>query len=186
MFQLYKQLDSRDCGPTCLKMVAKHYGKSYSLQGLREKSYITREGVSLLGISEAADGIGFRTTGVSLNWKQLVEEASLPCIVHWKQNHFVVVYDIKVKSTSLSFKKATKGEIILVADPAHGLIKYAKEEFLAGWLSDKKDGEEKGIVLLLEPSPDFYSIEDEKPDKTKFSFLLQYLRPHKGFFVQVI
>jgi ATP-binding cassette subfamily B protein len=182
----YHQLDSRDCGPTCLRMVAKHYGKNYSLQNLREKSFITRGGVSLLGISEAAEGIGFRTTGVRIGWNQLIKEAPLPCIVHWKQNHFVVVYSIRTKSSILSFKKKVGDEEIMVADPARGLIKYTKEEFLAGWLSHKRDSEDNGIALLLEPGPDFYNIEDEKTDKTKFSFLLHYLRPHKSFFVQIM
>jgi ATP-binding cassette subfamily B protein len=186
MFQLYNQLDSRDCGPTCLRMVAKHYGKTYSLPGLREKSYITREGVSLLGISEAAEGIGFRTTGVSLSWDQLVKEAPLPCIVHWRQNHFVVVYSIKENHSLFSGKKKSGGETVMVADPARGIIKYTKEEFLSGWISNKKDGEDTGIALLLEPGPDFYNIDDEKPDKTRFAFLLNYLRPHKSFFVQII
>jgi len=135
-FQYYNQLDSRNCGPTCLRIVAKLYGKSYSLQALREKSFITREGVSLFGISETAKGIGFRTTGVSLNWKQLVEEAPMLCIVHWKQNHFVVVYSIKGKSTNLLFKKVTSSVLILVADPALGLIKYTKEEYLTGSLTE--------------------------------------------------
>jgi len=185
-FQFYHQLDSRDCGPTCLRMVTKHYGKSYSLQSLREKSFITRGGVSLLGISEAAECIGFRTTGVRLGWKQLIKEAPLPCIVHWKQNHFVVVYDIETSSSFFSFKKETSCETILVADPARGLIKYNKEEFLAGWLSDKLNSEDNGIALMLEPGPDFYNIDDEKQDKTKFKFFLKYLRPHKSFFVQVM
>lgn len=185
-FQLYNQLDSRDCGPTCLRMVAKHYGKTYSLQGLREKSYITRGGVSLLGISEAAESIGFRTTGVSLGWKQMVKEAPLPCIVHWKQNHFVVVYSIKTKSSPFSAKSKNGREVVMVADPARGIIKYTKEEFLSGWLSNKSNGEDTGIALLLEPGPDFYHIDDEKPDKTRFAFLLNYLRPHKSFFVQVM
>lgn len=170
----YPQLDSRDCGPTCLRMVAKHYGKNYSLQRLREKSFITREGVSLLGISEAAEQIGFRSIGVSINWLQLATEAPLPCIVHWRQNHFVVVY------------KISKKNIVSVADPAHGLVKYTQEEFLRCWLSNKREGEDKGIALLLEPRPDFYNIEDEKPDKTNFRFLFQYLRPHKKFMLQVI
>jgi ATP-binding cassette subfamily B protein len=158
-------------------MVAKHYGKNYSLQGLRERCFINRDGVSLLGISEAAEKIGFRSIGVRIGWEKLANDAPLPCIVHWKQNHFVVVYNISGKNNK---------EKIWVADPAHGLIKYTKEEFLRYWLSDKKEGEEKGIALLLEPGPDFYNIEDEKRDKTKFRFLLQYLRPHKSFMVQIM
>ena len=88
-FPHYTQLDAMDCGPTCLRIVAKHHGKTYSLQNLREKSRITREGVSLLGISDAAEAIGMRTIGVSITFEQLAEEANLPCIVHWGQNHFV-------------------------------------------------------------------------------------------------
>ncbi|MDX9914018.1 MAG: cysteine peptidase family C39 domain-containing protein, partial [Candidatus Moranbacteria bacterium] len=95
-FPFYKHHDSMDCGATCLKMIAKYYGKSYSLETLRQKTYITREGVSLLGISEAAESIGFRTLGVHITFEKLLE-TPLPCIVHWKQNHFVVVYDLKVK-----------------------------------------------------------------------------------------
>ncbi len=173
----YSQLDAMDCGPTCLRMVAKHYRKSYSLQGLRQNSFISRAGVSLLGISEAAENIGFRTIGVRIGWEQLVNEAPLPSIVHWKQNHFVVVYKFTGKGKKIK---------VWVADPAQGLLKYTKEEFLAAWFSDKKEGEEKGIALLLEPGPDFYTIEDEKPDKTQFRFLLKYLRPHKGFMTQVM
>jgi len=130
-----------DCGPTCLRMVAKHYGKTYSLQNLRAKSRITREGVSLLGISDAAEAIGMRTIGVSITYEQLQKEATLPCIVHWGQNHFVVVYKI-----------SKKGDTVYVSDPAEGLLKYTKKEFLNKWLSTKKDGEEKGIALLLEPA----------------------------------
>jgi len=155
-------------------MIAKQYGKNYSLQGLRERSFITREGVSLLGISEAAEQIGFRSMGVRIGWEQLASEATLPCIVHWNQNHFIVVYKIIRKN------------IVFVADPAHGLVKYTQSEFLRYWLSDKQEGEEKGIALLLEPGPDFYTIEDEKPDKTNFRFLFQYLRPHKKFMLQVM
>ena len=96
-FPFTHQHDAMDCGPACLHMIAKHYGKNHSLQGLRENSFLTREGVSLLGISEAAEKIGFRTMGVKISFEQLVKEAPLPCIVHWKQNHFVVVYDIKLQ-----------------------------------------------------------------------------------------
>ena len=173
-FPHYTQLDAMDCGPTCLRMVAKHYGKTYSLQNLREKSRITREGVSLLGISDAAEAIGMRTIGVSITFEQLQKEANLPCIVHWGQNHFVVVYKI-----------SKKGDTIYVSDPAEGLLKYSKKEFLNKWISTKKDGKEKGIALLLEPTPDFYEAEDDKNDKTSFKFLFQYIKPHKKLIVQL-
>ena len=94
-FPYYKQLDSMDCGPTCLRMIARHYGRSYSLQNLRERCHITREGVSMLGISDAAESIGFRATGVKISWEQLHDEMPLPCIVHWNQRHFVVVYEVR-------------------------------------------------------------------------------------------
>ncbi len=94
-FPHYTQLDQMDCGPTCLRMVAKHYGRSFTVQSLREKSQIGKEGVSLLGISEAAEAIGFKTMGVKIPFEKLAAEAPLPCIVYWDQNHFVVVYDIK-------------------------------------------------------------------------------------------
>jgi len=94
-FPLFKQLDSMDCGPSCLRMIAKYYGKSYTIQSLRSRSYITKSGVSMLGISDAAESIGFRTRGYRLTWEQLRDEVPLPCIVHWNQRHFVVVYKIK-------------------------------------------------------------------------------------------
>lgn len=184
-FNFIHQLDSRDCGPTALLMVAKHFGKNFSLQLLREKCSTTKDGVSLLGISEAAESIGFRSQGVRIGWEQLVNEASLPCIVHWKQNHFVVVFSIKYKTPLLLAKKSTVWEV-LVADPAYGIIKYTKEEFVTCWLSDMKEGEDKGIALLLEPGPDFYAIEDEKLVKSNFGFLIKYLRPHRSFLIQVI
>ena len=101
-FPFYQQLDAMDCGPSCLRMIAKYYGKSYSLQTLRTHSYISREGVSLLGISDAAESIGFRTNGVKSTLQQLVESTPLPCILHWNQNHFVVCYRIRKTRTSLT------------------------------------------------------------------------------------
>ncbi len=172
-FPFYKQLDAMDCGPSCLRMIAKHYGRTFSLQTLREKSYITRQGVSLLGISDAAESIGFRSLGVSLTVSQLVKEAPLPLIAHWKQNHFVVVYKIK-------------NDRIYVADPAYGLIKYSRSEFLKGWISDKTENEHKGLALLLEPTPDFYANPGEKINRTHFNFLFRYLKPHRKLVVQLI
>ena len=90
-FPTYRQLDQMDCGPTCLRMIAKHYGRHYSLDSLRNISSITREGVSMLGISEAAEKIGFKTLAASVDFEQLDKEVSLPCIIHWNQGHFVVV-----------------------------------------------------------------------------------------------
>ena len=177
-FPHYLQPDAMDCGPTCLRMVAKHYGRSYTLQYLRAKSFITRAGVSMLGISDAAESIGFRTIGVKMNFEKLASEVPLPCIVHWKQNHFVVVYEIKEKSNS--------GKVIIsVADPAHGIIKYTKEEFVKCWISTKADDENKGIALLLEATPKFYELKGEKSDRTKIGFLFKYLKPHKKFIVQL-
>jgi ATP-binding cassette subfamily B protein len=190
-FPFYKQYDAMDCGPTCLRMIAKYHGQSYTLQGLRDKCFISREGVSLLGISDAAEKIGFRTIAIRISFEKLIEETPLPCIVHWRQNHFVVVYDIKRDKRSYAETINSKGikegrGIVYVADPAHGLIKYSGKEFLEGWLSTRTEEEDKGIALLLEPSPDFYENEDEKHDKTKFKFLLNYIKPHKRFFLQIV
>ena len=110
-FPHYQQLDSMDCGPSCLRMIAKYYGRSYSLQNLRERSFITRQGVSMLGISDAAESIGFRTRGVRISLEQLIEDVPLPCILHWNQDHFVVLYGIKKKRA---------GNIFKISDPAEG------------------------------------------------------------------
>jgi len=162
-----------DCGPACLRMIAKYHGKSYSLQTLRDRCYITREGVSLLGTSDAAESIGFRTMGVRLSLEKLAKEAPLPCIVHWRQQHFVVVYKIK-------------NDTIYVADPAHGLIKYSSKEFLQGWASTKVDGDYQGVCLMLEPTPDFYKQEGEALDKKSFRFLFSYVKPHRKYVIQLI
>ena len=96
-FPFFKQLDSMDCGPSCLRMIARYYWKTYTLQSLRSKSFKTKSGISMLGISDAAEAIGFRTRGYRLTWEQLRDEVPLPCIVHWNQRHFVVVHRIKKK-----------------------------------------------------------------------------------------
>jgi ATP-binding cassette, subfamily B, bacterial len=176
-FPFTKQLDAMDCGPACLRMVSKYHGKSYSLQKLRDNSFITREGVSLLGISDAAESIGLHTIGARVSFEKLADEVPLPCIVHWKQRHFVVVYDIKGRKGK---------EIIKVADPAHGLITYSKKEFLSGWLSSVKGEEDLGICLVIEPTPNFYEQENEKIDKSSFRFLFSYIRPHRKFIIQLI
>ena len=177
-FPQFIQLDSMDCGPSCLRMIAKHYGKHYSLETLRQHSFITREGVSMLGISDAAEYIGFRTSGVMISFEQLVEEAPLPCIVHWNQNHFVTVYDVK---------RNKKGYRIRVADPALGSVTYHEAEFKKCWLSTKKENEDKGAALLLQPGPEFYDREDEKENRNRsLRYFLRYLRPYRSQLVQLI
>ncbi|WP_293785065.1 peptidase domain-containing ABC transporter [uncultured Pedobacter sp.] len=175
-FTTYRQLDQMDCGPTCLRMIAKHYGKHFSLHTLRESSHITRLGVSLKGISEAATKVGFRTLGAKLSFKQLDEEAVLPCILHWNQNHFVVLppqdYDRKKKNGK-----------ILIADPAHGMVSVSKETFIKSWLGE---GNQFGHALLLAPTPAFYEQEEEKSDGKNIKFFLQYLRPYKSYIVQLL
>ena len=130
-----------DCGPACIAMVAGYYSRQVDREHLRTSCALGKEGVSLLGISKAAEEIGFKTVGGRLSFETLANEAPLPCIVHWNQNHFVVVYKIK---------KHRKGRFtVYVADPGKGLVTYTKEEFCEHWVSTKTNGEEKGIALLL-------------------------------------
>jgi ATP-binding cassette subfamily B protein len=174
-FPFYKQSDAKDCGPTCLKIIAKHFGITLNIQTLRQLSETTREGSNLLNISDAAEKIGFRSLGVKLNVNQL-EEAPLPCILHWNSNHYVVLYKLK------------KG-IYYISDPAFGLLECKEQEFLKYWIGNNADETtEEGIALLLEPTPKFYQNEFEKEDKKGFGFslLLKYLFPYKSFIIQLI
>lgn len=161
-----------DCGPSCLRMIAAFYGKTYSLQKLRELAHISREGVSLLGLSDAAEAIGFRTIGARITLEQLME-APKPCVVHWDQDHFVVVYNI------------WKGKVF-VADPAFGLVKYSETEFKKHWLATVRHGEQKGICLLFDPTPKFFELEGELSNRNNFRFLLKYLKPHRKLVIQLV
>ncbi|MGP1466747.1 MAG: peptidase domain-containing ABC transporter [Porphyromonadaceae bacterium] len=177
---IYLQKDAMDCGPSCLAMIAKHYGKQFDQGILRQICALGKDGVSLLGISKAAETIGFKTIGGRLSLDMLAEEVPLPCIVHWNQNHFVVVYNIK-KNRKGIFK-------IYVADPGKGLLTYTKEEFCNHWASTKTNGEEKGIALLLEPTEQFYSQSgaEKLPTRNRIKFLWNYLKKYKRFFTQLI
>ncbi|GAB1416767.1 peptidase domain-containing ABC transporter [Paludibacter sp.] len=158
-------------------MVAAHYGRRYSLEELRDASHISRDGVSLLGISEAAEKIGLRSVGVYVDFEELKNEAPLPCIVHWNQQHFVVVYDIRTK---------TGVDYVYVADPGIGKIKYTKDEFTKCWLSTKTGGDDVGIALLLETTPDFFKKANDKASVNRgFSFLFSYLKPYKKLILQL-
>ena len=181
-FPHYTQLDAMDCGATCLRMIAKYYGHSYTNQTLREKCFITRSGVSLMGISEAAESIGFRSLGVHIPYEKLME-ATLPCILHWNQNHFVVLYKIEKQF----FGSANTGkEIFCISDPAGEKYKMTKKELLQCWATGKRENELSGITLLLEPTPDFYNQEDEEKTQKKLTFFLKYLLPHKSQIVQLL
>ena len=174
------QADAMDCGPTCLAMVAEHYGRHPDRDRLRELCDLGKDGVSLLGVSKAAEQIGFKTVGGRLTFDSLATEAPLPCIVHWNQNHFVVVYKAK---------KRRKGKYtIYVADPGKGLLTYSKEEFCEHWVSTKTNGEEKGIALLLEPTEAFYSqeLQQDPIQRSRLNFLWGYLKKYRRFFGQLI
>ena len=176
-FKLYRQPNAKDCGPTCVRMVSKYYGKTINLERLRSTSGFSKEGVSLLGIAEAAENIGFKTKGVQLSFHQLINEATLPAILHWKQNHFVVITP-----------KANKKNIT-IADPAKGMIIYSKEEFCKQWLSSKDaNGDETGVALLLEPGSKFYEQEDDSSASSGLGWgsLLRYVKPYKRYFSQVM
>ncbi|MCD7901326.1 MAG: peptidase domain-containing ABC transporter [Bacteroides sp.] len=177
-FPNYRQLDAMDCGPTCLRMIAKYYGRSFPMQYLREKSFITREGVSMLGISDAAETIGFRTNGVKITFEQLIREQPTPCILHWNQNHFVVCYNIKQKRNS-DFK-------IYISDPTGEKYIMNKSDFLQCWISIHSEEKELGTALLLEPTPDFYTQDDDVyKQKKSVSYFLHYLKPHHSQLLQL-
>ena len=176
---LRKQRDAMDCGPSCLVMIAKHHGKDVDIEQLRNICSLGKDGVSMLGISKAAESIGFKTIGGRSSFDVLAHEFPLPCIVHWNQNHFVVVYKIKKRKGLYS---------IYVADPGKGLITYTKEDFCTHWISTQTSSVEKGIALLLEPTEQFYILNqvEHSPSQNRINFLWSYLKRYKRFFVQLI
>lgn len=176
-FPFFKQLDAMDCGPSCLRMIAKYYGKNFSVQQLREKSHILRTGVNLLGLSEAAESIGFRTTSVRTTIEKLKEQSKLPFIIHWNQEHFVVLYKIKRKKDKWFF---------YVADSAYGLLKYEEQEFRNCWMTTVQGGIEKGVAMMLETTPQFYETDPVKYESISLWFLLKYVRPYKKMVTQLI
>jgi len=174
-FPFYQQLDAMDCGPTCLRMVAKYHGVSYGIQDLRQRSEIGKDGVSLLGIAQAAEQIGFRTLAVKVSLQKMAADAPLPCIVHWNQAHFVVVYRIKKNQ-------------VYVADPAKGLLMYKPAEFESAWASTVENNEKSGIALLLEPTPQFFKDKDAPSQKAQsigIGSLYGYVWRYKGLLVQL-
>lgn len=174
-----QQFDMMDCGAVCLQYISRFYGKEFSLQHIRELCHITKNGVSMLGISDAAEAIGFRTLGVKLTMEQLRHDAQLPCIVHWNQRHFVVVKAIKRR-----FRKT----YVYVYDPAAGDLRYPVSDFCKSWMQmDDGKGNKLGATMLLSPSNAFYEIDDDSNKEHGFkSDAIAYLKPYKQAIAQVV
>jgi ATP-binding cassette subfamily B protein len=172
-FPLIRQLDSQDCGPACIRMIAAHYGRDFSQEFLTEKCPMFKQGVSISSLSEVAEAIGFRCLYVKVGFQKMMEKAPLPAVAYWNQEHFIVVYKIKDNK-------------VYVADPAIGLITYTIEEFLSGWASSIKNDKEEGILLLMEPTPALFDMQEtSKQNKASFSFLIKYLVQHKKYLLQL-
>lgn len=178
-FPYYFQHDAMDCGATCLRMIVQYYGKSYSDKQLQKLCAVSHEGVSLLSISDAAQQLGFRTVSGRITLQKLIAQKPFPCILHWNQEHFVVLYAIK--------KKWNKKLIFYIADPGKGLLTVNEEKFKDNWLSTRSDHEEKGILLALQPTPQFYDKKDgRKKKKSSFIFLYGYMHQYKRLFFQLV
>ncbi|MCK8481930.1 peptidase domain-containing ABC transporter [Psychroserpens algicola] len=175
-FPHYKQYDSKDCGPTCIKIISTYYGKTIPIQQLRSISETTRQGSSLLRLSSTFEKLGFRTLAVKIPLEEM-SEMPLPCILHWNKNHYVVLYKIK-------------NGIYHISDPAFGLLKYTKEEFLKHWIGNNaSDNTVEGIALLIETTPKFYVDDNEEEDnenKLGFAFLSKYVLRYKRFIWQLV
>lgn len=174
-FPFYKQHDSTDCGASCLRSLSDYYGKKYSLQRLREACHIGKNGVTLIDISDAAESIGFRTQMFKISLDDLNSAIILPCIIHWNNNHFVVLYRIENKGKQKKY---------YISDPARGLLIYKENSFVKCWNNNLQTG----IVLMLEPSPKFYEGKENYNDKSNLNakFIFRYLKPHKRIFIQII
>lgn len=202
-FPHYKQADAKDCGPTCLKIIAKHYHKSISIQKLRELCETTRVGSNLLAISNASEKIGLHSLGVKISLEDL-KEAPLPCILHWNKNHYVVLYKIKATkkwrlfSPSRKIPKAKReskpsplggagGGLFFISDPGHGRLSYSKKEFLERWIGKNATEEtEEGVALLLDTTPKFYQTEFDKEKPLGIKFLSRYVLKYKKFIWQLV
>lgn len=173
-FPHYYQPDAKDCGPTCLKIISTHFGRNLDLSFIRKISETSRGGTSLLGLSYAAEEIGIKSLGVKINLEKL-HKAPLPCILHWNKNHYVVLYKIKKQD-------------YFISDPAYGLLKYSKDEFLNNWIGNNDDNEMiEGKVLLLEPSSSFYDEDfPEEKSNLSISFALNYILRYKKFIWQLV
>lgn len=178
-FPHYNQYDTADCGPACLRMIARYYGMEYSAEMLRRHCYISREGVSMLGISEAAEYIGFETAAVKITFKQLSEEGVFPCILHWNQKHFVVCYGIE--------KCRYGGYKIHISDPASQRLTYTKDEFERCWIGPNNGNDCYGVALMLEPGEKFGKVpEERKKNGLCIRSFWGYLTPYRSMIGQLM
>ncbi|MBI5917114.1 MAG: peptidase domain-containing ABC transporter [Bacteroidetes bacterium] len=163
----FQQLHSRDCGIVCLQMIAQFYGRIYSTEQLRPLAHQKRDGVTLLNISEAAEQIGMHTIGAKLNYARLIDDIPLPGIAHWKENHFIVVYEADERQ-------------VTVGDPsAEQIATISTQEFLRGWVTDPNGFDREGIVLLMEPTAGFFSRETKQIDHSTPHFIWENLKKYK-------
>jgi len=174
-FHFVKQLDAMQCGVACLAMICKYYKNAYSIETLSKLCSVSTEGVSLFAIKNAAEKLGFNSICCKTSIEQLVS-ISMPSILHWNQNHFVVLYKVKNK------KK------FYIADPGKGLVCYSLENFKKHWISSVSNGEEKGVVMVIEPTEKFgkRSIIEEPNKKRSFNFLFGYVLRYRKYFIQII
>lgn len=164
------------CGIACMAMICKYYGKEYSFETFSRLCTATTEGVSLLSLKKLGENLGLESLCGRVSISQ-ISEINYPCILHWNQNHFVVLYKVK------------KGKKFYIADPGKGLVKYSLDEFKTHWISTKSDGEEKGIAMFLEPTPEFYKIhleEENMKEQRSFKFLFKYIKKYRRYFGQIV
>lgn len=172
-FPFYHQLEEMDCGATCLRMVARYYGRYYSLEYLRELTYLGKQGVTLLGISDAAETLGLQTLALRTNYEQLRQEIPLPCILPYKEDHFVVLHHITDR-------------YIWIADPAAGKFKFKREEFLANWADEGPEEDPSGVALVIETTPAFYDRDKEGVDKSSLTYVFQYFFKYRQLLLQLL
>lgn len=174
-FPIIIQHDSMQCGIACLQMVCRYFGKEYSAESLSRLCSATTEGVSMLGICRTAERLGLKTVSGRMTVDKLCN-APMPCILHWNQNHFVVLY------------KVYNGKTFCIADPGKGLIKYSREEFFRHWWATRSGGEDKGVAMVLQPTNDFgkYMSEEKTVERRSFGFLLKYIWQYRRYFCQIV
>ena len=178
-FPHFRQNNTSDCGPTCLRMIARYYGVDYTAEMLRRHCHVSRRGVNMLGISEGAEHIGLDTVGVKMTFSQLAEDGLFPCILYWNQIHFVVCYGIE-RDKAGSYK-------IHISDPASQRLTYTREEFERCWIGRRAEDKGCGVALMLEPGENWGKVEDEyrKNSRSILSFT-RYFVPYRCMIGQLL